>query len=1017
MKYLTPDNMTFIPELEGIDTSLFCEEADRFRKYGYYCKFPKGTKDYINYWDEQKRRRIEGYEISGVKITGEHYGYLNFSRILKVEELPDGRKRNFIDFPTFYDMDYQFFWALNEAKRQNKGLIVAKARRKGFEQPYSECVMTPTGPSTMGEIKEGDFVLTPNGKAKVLEKFEQGEKDVYEIKFLDGRIVKCGKDHLWEVWCKGRGKKYKKILTTEQLINGNLTREINKGKNREYKYHVRQIDKVEYENSSTSLPIDPYVLGLLIGDGTINRALKIASADQEILDAIQDRLGDEYTLVHDETTCNYRIVYYNVHHPMLHIKYNKPHRGYKINPLKEEIKRLQLDCKGETKFIPDIYKYSSINDRYDLIKGLLDTDGSINKYGNIDFSTCSLRLAEDFCFVVRSLGINCTFDRKLKSNGAYRVYIRSNENLFKLPRKSDRVREKNINKYTAIVEINKLDYKEKSACILIDSKDHVYLTKDFIPTHNSFKNAWLVANEFNLIRESISVVGAYLDGLADNTIGMIIEDLDFLNKHTAWGRQRNPDRRDFMKAQFKQTVNGTEVWSGYKSEIHKITFKDDAFKAIGKATSLFLWEEAGKMPNLIRAYTFSQPTWKDGDIMRGTPIIFGTGGDIEGGTQDFAEMYYNPRAYDLLEFDNIWDEGKSGTKSGLFIPNYLAKPPYIDKYGNSLIEIAKESDLKEREKKLKGVRRRSDYDNFVSQNAWTPQEAFVLSKGNKFPAALLARQLAKIEAKKELKYLKDIGRFDLKQDGTVEFVPDPRKKPLDWPFKKDEFGLDKEGAVIIYEHPSKPNQSDYGEYFATCDPYDQDEANNSQSVGSCIVWKTLINAGEVYDLPVATYHGRPEKAKEFYEIVRRMCLYYNAVCLYENEKRGLEWYFEERGQSYLLKDQPDILDKIIKNSSVKRPKGTHMVPAIKTQCELWGYDWLVEEQGELLNLNKLYDEFLIKQLISYNDEGNFDAVIAFLLAILYRKELKMEMEQELVKKNYLLEDKFFQKELFQRNQL
>lgn len=656
--------MTYVPELKDINTALFQEEANRFRKYGYYCNAPKGTKDYINYWDEQKRRRIEGYTVGGVWIPGEFYGYLNFARILKTSEYA-GRKRKFLDFPDFYDMDYIYFKGLHEAKQEGLGMIVAKSRRKGF----------------------------------------------------------------------------------------------------------------------------------------------------------------------------------------------------------------------------------------------------------------------------------------------------------------------------------------------------------------SYKNAWLVANEFNLVRESISVIGAYLDNFADNTVGMAVEMLDFMNKHTAWGRQRNPDRRDFMKAQFRESVNGTDVWSGYKSEIHKITFKDDAFKSIGKSCSLFMWEEAGKFPNLIKAYRFSEPTWRDGDVAIGTPIIFGTGGDMEGGTQDFAAMFYSPETYGLKAFDNIWDEGKMGTKCGIFIPDYLAKPPYIDEYGNSDVASAIQAEEDNRERVRKGSKRRTDYDAYVSQQPFTPAEAFIITKGAKFPASLLARQLADIETKKDLKFLGDKVILDLKSDGTIEPILKQDLKALDWPFKKDEDKSDREGCIIIYEHPKEAMNSPYGTFFATCDPYDQDEAENSNSVGSCIIWKTITNADEVYDFPVATYHGRPEKAKDFYENVRRLCLYYNAVCLYENEKRGLEWHFDEKGTSYLLKDQPDILDKIIKNSSVKRPKGTHMVPALKSQLELWGYDWLVENTSETtLNLNKIYDPFLIKQLITYNDEGNFDSVIAFLLAMLYRKELKLEQEEELNKKNLILEDTFFTKKLFTKSE-
>jgi len=188
---------------------------------------------------------------------------------------------------------------------------------------------------------------------------------------------------------------------------------------------------------------------------------------------------------------------------------------------------------------------------------------------------------------------------------------------------------------------------------------------------------------------------------------------------------------------------------------------------------------------------------------------------------------------------------------------------------------------------------------------------------------------------------------------------------------------------------------------------------NSGSIGSCIIWKTFKGIDESYDLPVATYHGRPEKAKEFYEIVRRLTLYYNALLLYENEKRGLEWYFEEKKCLYLMKNQPYIIDKIIKNSTVKRPKGIHMVPAIKEQALLWAKDWLLDEDGEgNYNLTKIYDPFLLKQLISYDDERNFDSVIAFCLAILMKREMYQVTVQE---KENEIKDTFFSQKLFVGN--
>ena len=643
-------------QLALINTDLFSAEAKVFRETGMYCSAPPGTKDYIDYWEEQKHRRIHGYTVGGVRITGAHYGYLNFSRILRTVYI-DGIKRKFLDFPSFYDMDWIYFRELEQARKEGKGMIVAKARRKGF----------------------------------------------------------------------------------------------------------------------------------------------------------------------------------------------------------------------------------------------------------------------------------------------------------------------------------------------------------------SYKNAWIIANEFNLVRESISVIAAFENALADNTVGMIIEDLDFLNKHTAWTRNREPNRREFMKSQFKENVGGIETWSGYKSEIHKISFKDDPFKGIGKSASLFVWEEAGKFPNLIDSYRFSEPTWRDGDEMIGIPIIFGTGGDMEKGTADFAEMFYYPDRFNLKAFDNIWDEGAEGRQCGLFIPDYLGRPPHITKNGVSKIEDAIASENKVRDQMMQSAKKKTDLDNYISQYCFSPREAFMIRKGNIFPSALLSRHLANVENKKHTKYLGEQGKLELELDGTVIFKPDNSVKPVDYPIDPQ----NEEGCVMIYERPETPNASPFGLYYASCDPYDMDQSEKG-SLGSCIIWKTFKNTDEAYDLPVATYHGRPEKAKEFYETVRRLVMYYNANLLYENEKRGLEWYFEEKKCLYLMKDQPFIIDKIVKNSTVKRPKGIHMVPAIKEQALIWVKDWLLEEDGEgNYNLTKIYDQFLLKQLIAYDDEGNFDSVMALALMILMKREMHLVKVQDKEKE---VRDKFFtETKLFQSN--
>ena len=271
----------------------------------------------------------------------------------------------------------------------------------------------------------------------------------------------------------------------------------------------------------------------------------------------------------------------------------------------------------------------------------------------------------------------------------------------------------------------------------------------------SYKNAALCAYTYNFMRDSTSIIGAFLKEYSDNTMMMTLEMVNFINKHTAWAKRKNPDKADHIRARFKEsTPDGKDVWSGYNSRVFTLTFKDNFSAAIGKKAAIFLFEEAGKWPNLIDSYMITAPTFRDGNIMIGMPIIFGTGGDMEGGTQDFAEMFYDPDKFFLRPYENIWDEGALGTQCGYFVDDMWYKPGEVlmpdgnvckgvDENGVSNREVAEHSIDLEREDVKKAKSRRT-YEKHVSQYCKTPREAFLRSSGNIFPAAELSKWLGKL---------------------------------------------------------------------------------------------------------------------------------------------------------------------------------------------------------------------------------------------------------------------------------
>ena len=552
----------------------------------------------------------------------------------------------------------------------------------------------------------------------------------------------------------------------------------------------------------------------------------------------------------------------------------------------------------------------------------------------------------------------------------------------------------------------------------------------------SYKDAALVTHEYNFYRDSVCVIGAFLEKLSTTTMNMVLDNMNFLNANTEWRKQRNPDTKDFVKARFEKSIDGVKVWAGYMSEVKKLTFKDNPFAAVGLTTNIFIFEEAGTLNNLKDAYGITEPCWKDGDNMIGIPIIFGTGGDMEGGTADFAYMFSNPNQYNLLEFDNVWEAGKEGTKCGWFIPatrgrlgiykDELGLHPewkgkaMVDEDGNSLEDIALASIMDFREIKRRGGDPKNIQDS-ITQYPLTPSESFLRSTGAVFASIEMHEWLSKLETVPSLKDDKKKGELYFDVNNKIKFRLNPDLHDIiDFPLKPDS---PKKGCVVIWEEPI--DNPPFGLYIAGCDPYDQDKSG-TDSLGSFFVYKRFMHNGTTYDRIVAEYTGRPEKADDFYETCRKLCIYYNARCLYENQLKGLKIHFEMKNSLHYLCEQPGIIKDIVKDSRVQRGYGIHMnrgsggATGIKDQCEIYLRQWLYTERDDvngekILNLHTIKSIPLLKELINYDRDGNFDRVIAFMLCILQSKEMHRIHVEESTPQTLLDIDPFFTKKLFKKN--
>lgn len=461
-------------------------------------------------------------------------------------------------------------------------------------------------------------------------------------------------------------------------------------------------------------------------------------------------------------------------------------------------------------------------------------------------------------------------------------------------------------------------------------------------------------------------------------------------------------------AEYKKKMGGTWKIMGSKSKIKHRTFKDNPFAANGTRPAVMVMEEIGMFNNLKASHEASVECMKNGAYKFGSCMYLGTGGDMEGGgTVDARDMFYNPDVYDMVAFDDEW-ENKG--KISYFVPAYKGLNQFKDKNGNTQVQHAKDYLEKFREKLKKGKNARSALDAELQNRPLVPSEVFLTRTGNLFPVADLLNRLAELEASNRERNHDYIGELYIDEGSKkIKWKPNPKLKPIyDFPVKAAD---DIAGCVIIHEMPYEDKDGDipYGMYIAGTDPYDHDESTTS-SLGSTIVLNRLTNR------VVAEYTGRPDTANQYYENVRRLLKFYNAKCLYENERKGLFQYLEHKHETYLLADQPEIIKDVVQHSKVSRQKGMHMSKPLKSYGEELIKMWLLEpyETEGLLNLHKLRSIGLLKELIAYNNYGNFDRAMAFMMVMYHLEEVKKIKVEKEKKITTIYDQGFWNKKIFSR---
>lgn len=446
--------------------------------------------------------------------------------------------------------------------------------------------------------------------------------------------------------------------------------------------------------------------------------------------------------------------------------------------------------------------------------------------------------------------------------------------------------------------------------------------------------------------------------------------------------------KQYIENKYEVIVPGGRELRGSGSKVYHRTFKDDPQAGNGIRISLGVIEEVGFFNILQEALADMKDTTYDGIKKFGSIYMFGTGGDMEGGSSVAAmEVFFNPRDYDCLVFQDVWEDAGD---IGFFVPYEKGLNQFKDSEGNTMMEKATLFVDGKRDKLMKGKSKSPLYKE-MQNNPRYPSEAFLILDSNIFPIGELKEHYNWVKSNQHDGFVKgQCGELTFKQGestGTpyLEWIPDlhGRLTPCHFKMKKTD---DTTGCIQIWEHPKlQDGKVKPFLYVAGTDPYDQDKAESTASLGSTFIYKTFdpFNPG-VNEWPVAEYTARPGTAEEHHENVRKLLMYYNAQDLYENERNTLKMHFSHKHSLYLLTRTPTIL-KATERSKVERQYGIHMTEGIKDELEIYTRDWLLQDAGDgRLNLHKIFSLPLLQELIYYNRKGNFDRVIAFMLTICQR---------------------------------
>lgn len=1040
------------------NTDKFRQAAIFFQKHGCYTLAPRGTTDYNKYWEQETDRCLNGYTAQdGEGITGYNYFYLNYSPImrLKEEEYTDRegnlrkRRQRILEFPSFWDYDYYYFCAIEQAELEGKHMAVLKCRQRGYSFKG-------------GSMLVRNYMLIPGSKNFAI---------ASEQKFLigDGLLTKA-----WQImdfldkhtaWAKQRLVSTRMERTSGYKITDEFGKQTEQGylssitgitlKNDPERVRGTRAKLVLWEEGGKFPSLldawrieqpsvetdDGKAFGLMIAFGCVCKGTKVwtSTGDCVNIEDIKKEQGilgwDTYQAVQQHidninppaqkpcvriTTNTGRILECSTDHPLL---WSTPGKTKRVPGKRKENEVMKAwlfhdagKCKvGEQVGVIDSIPFFGTKKMWEpRVVGWLIGDGSYGFNRTPRLSNCDFEI-NDY--------IETHFDttpdippRKTKDGKIYK------ETRIKGICKN--LRELGIYGQTKTakrlpINIHQYDAESLSELIggLFDTDGYISIDKSGRP------RITLTQCQEEILREIEQVLLHFGIHCSIRLIKTKQRQHEYNGKviKDGYGHWRLTIQDINSVGNFAKYITCSVLYKQSALDLMNLYTQDWIAKYHKYVLGVHA-EKIVKIEDIGMQDIYNLTAKEQHNYICNGIVTHNTGGTEGASFEGLKELFYKPKSYNVLSFPNIWDEGRESTECAFFVPAYSnlesfdddGNQVYMDKDGNSYKEKAIQNLIDQRNKVKDGGASQQSIDRFISERPIRPAEAVLELGKNIFPRKLLMDQLTRIRTNKKLQSMKHIVDLEWDGNGQVKATEKPSGDITNYPLKK---GDKPHGSVVIWEYPVK--DPPLGLYIGGCDPYDHDDSFTN-SLGSTFIFKR-VRAGEAWtDVIVAEYSGRPDTAEEYYENVRKLLTFYNARLLFENERKGIYPYFTNKHCDYLLADQPDkIISEVFKDSKVQRRKGCHMTKQIRAYGEGLILEWLLDEFEEgHPNVERVYSEPLIEELIENDGVRNVDRVIALCMVMIYREELyqlKVSSAKEQNKQVELFEMPLFSKQWFEED--